>query len=227
VLSDLGANVLPAILADFPGVSYSLEGQQREQAETMRDLRRGFAFALLLIFALMAMAFRSYIQPLIVMSVIPFGFVGAVWGHLIMGLDMTILSLFGLVALTGVVVNDSIVLVHHVNRRRGEGASVKQAVCDAGISRFRPILLTSATTFAGLTPILLEKSVQAKFLVPMAVSLAFGVVFATFITLMIVPTVYMILEDIKALALRALGRHGSAIPDPSPARAPSPRGVRD
>jgi multidrug efflux pump subunit AcrB len=206
VIADLEASVLPAILADYPGVSYSFEGQQREQAETMQDLGRLFSLALILIFALMAMAFRSYIQPLIVMCVIPFGFVGAVWGHLIMGLDMTILSLFGLVALTGVVVNDSIVLVHHVNRRRREGMGLEDAVRDAGTARFRPILLTSATTFGGLSPLLLEKSMQAKFLVPMAVSLAFGVVFATFITLMIVPTAYVILEDLKALGRRLIGR---------------------
>ncbi|MDH3217121.1 MAG: efflux RND transporter permease subunit, partial [Candidatus Krumholzibacteria bacterium] len=206
VLADLRASVLPAILTDYPGVSYSFEGEQREQAESLGGLARGFLFALLVIYALMAIPFKSYIQPLIVMSVIPFGFVGAVWGHLIMGLDLTILSMFGLVALTGVVVNDSIVLVHYVNSRRGAGVPVMQAVHEAGLVRFRPILLTSLTTFAGLSPLLLERSMQAKFLVPMAVSLGFGVLFATFITLIIVPTVYVILEDVKAGVARILGR---------------------
>jgi multidrug efflux pump subunit AcrB len=206
ILADLEASVLPAILADYPGVSYTFEGEQREQAETLGGLGRGFALALIMIYALMAIAFRSYIQPLIVMCIIPFGFVGAVWGHIIMGLDMTILSMFGLVALTGIVVNDSIVLVHQVNRRRAQGATVEEAVRDAGMVRFRPIVLTSATTFAGLTPLLLERSIQAKFLIPMAVSLGFGVVFATFITLVIVPTAYVILEDIKTLVLRLLGK---------------------
>ena len=123
-----------------------------------------------------------------------------------MGLNLTMLSMFGLVALTGVVVNDSIVLVHFINRRRADGLPLGEAVRSAGMSRFRPIILTSATTFAGLTPLLLEKSMQAKFLVPMAVSLGFGVVFATFITLVIVPALYMVLEDVKRVGLKVLGR---------------------
>jgi multidrug efflux pump subunit AcrB len=206
VLADVTQNVLPAILADYPGVSYTLEGEQREQAETLAGLGRGFLMALIAIYALMAIAFRSYLQPLIVMCVIPFGFVGAVWGHILMRMDMTILSMFGLVALTGIVVNDSIVLVHYVNKRRADGASVEDAVRDAGMIRFRPIILTSLTTFAGLSPLLFEQSVQAKFLIPMAISLGFGVVFATFITLIIVPTAYVVLEDLKALVLRLFGR---------------------
>lgn len=206
IVADLQAAVLPRILADYPGVNYSLEGEQREQAETMQGILRGFAFALLLIYALMAIPFRSYVQPLIVMSVIPFGFFGAVWGHVIMGLDLTILSMFGLVALTGVVVNDSIVLVHFVNERRREGVPMLDAVKQSGMRRFRPILLTSLTTFAGLTPLLLERSVQAQFLVPMAVSLGFGVLFATFITLVLVPTVYLIVEDAKRLTGRIFRR---------------------
>ncbi len=211
VIADLTDKVLPALLADYPGVSYSFEGEQREQAETFGGLARGFLMALIMIYALMAIAFRSYLQPLIVMCVIPFGFVGAVWGHMIMGLDMTVLSMFGLVALTGIVVNDSIVLVHYVNKRRSEGAPVETAVRDAGMVRFRAIILTSVTTFGGLTPLLLERSVQAKFMIPMAVSLAYGVVFATFITLVIVPVAYVVLDDIKKLGRRLL-RIGGAGP---------------
>jgi len=223
VMADLGSNVLPGILADYPGVSYAFEGEQREQAETMSGLKRGFGFALLAIFALMAIPFKSYTQPLIVMSVIPFGIVGAIWGHVIMRLDLTILSMFGVVALAGVVVNDSIVLVHYINSRRAEGMPLGEAVRVAGVARFRAILLTSVTTFAGLSPLLLERSVQAKFMVPMAVSLGFGVVFATFITLMIVPVSYLILEDIKALAVRLFGRRVEG-PDPEPIEvAASPR----
>jgi multidrug efflux pump subunit AcrB len=218
VLSDLSETALPTILADYPGVAYTLEGEQREQADTMAGLLRGFLFALLVIYALMAIPFRSYIQPLIVMSIIPFGLVGAVWGHVIMGLNLTILSMFGLVALTGVVVNDSIVLVHYVNRRRAETGDIVEAVHEAGVARFRPIILTSLTTFAGLTPLLLEKSVQAKFLVPMAVSLGFGVLFSTVITLIIVPSIYMILEDVKRVASRILGR----TPAETPAASASP-----
>jgi multidrug efflux pump subunit AcrB len=187
----------------------------------MAGLLRGFLFALLAIYALMAIPFRSYMQPLIVMSIIPFGLVGAVWGHLIMGLNLTILSMFGLVALTGVVVNDSIVLVHYVNRRRTEHGDLLKAIHEAGLARFRPIILTSLTTFAGLTPLLLEKSVQAKFLIPMAVSLGFGVIFSTVITLVIVPCVYMILEDVKRLALRVLGRPYTE-PTPAPTSATQP-----
>jgi multidrug efflux pump subunit AcrB len=221
VLADLKATALPAILADYPGVSYTFEGERREQADTMAGLVRGFLFALLAIYALMAIPFRSYIQPLIVMSIIPFGLVGAVWGHVIMGLDLTILSMFGLVALTGVVVNDSIVLVHYVNRRRAEHGDLLKAVHEAGLARFRPIILTSLTTFAGLTPLLLEKSVQAKFLVPMAVSLGFGVIFSTVTTLVIVPCVYVILEDVKNLAMRILGRqHAEPAPEPTSATQP-------
>jgi multidrug efflux pump subunit AcrB len=221
VLADLRQTVLPAILADYPGVSYTFEGEQREQADALAGLFRGFLFALLAIYALMAIPFRSYIQPLIVMSIIPFGLVGAVWGHVIMGLNLTILSMFGLVALTGVVVNDSIVLVHYVNRRRAEHGDLLRAVHEAGLARFRPIILTSLTTFAGLTPLLLEKSMQARFLVPMGVSLGFGVVFSTVITLVIVPCVYVILEDVKNLVMRVLGRqHVEPTPEPSSATQP-------
>lgn len=223
IIADLKESVLPAILADHPGVTYSFEGEQREQQETMKDLARGFFFAILVIYALMAIPFRSYLQPLLVMSVIPFGFVGAVWGHIIMGLNLTILSMFGLVALTGVVVNDSLVLVHYVNRCRARGASVIDAVFEAGVVRFRPILLTSLTTFAGLSPLLLEKSVQAKFLVPMAVSLAFGVLFATFITLILVPAIYLILEDLKGAVLRLTGRDRREIRESSVGPVPAAR----
>ena len=215
VLASLRADVLPAIIPDYPGISYSFEGEQRDQAETMSGLARGFLFALIVIYALMAIPFKSYLQPLIIMSVIPFGFVGAVWGHLLMGRNLTILSMFGLVALAGVVVNDSIVLVHYINQRRLEGVSVMDAVIVAGQARFRAILLTSLTTFAGLSPLLLEKSMQAKFLIPMAISLGYGVIFATFITLMIVPVVYLILEDVKALISNFLGiRPRESVPEP-------------
>jgi multidrug efflux pump subunit AcrB len=160
-------------------------------------LLRGFGIALFIIFALLAIPLRSYLQPAIIMSAIPFGLVGAVWGHIIMGLNLTILSMFGIVALAGVVVNDSLVMVTFVNRRREAGATIEEAAREAGAARFRPILLTSLTTFGGLTPLLLETSMQAQFLIPMAVSLAFGVMFSTFITLILVPSEYLILEDLK------------------------------
>lgn len=205
LLADITENVLPPLLDDHPGVTYSLEGEQRDQNEALESLRSGFLLALLIIFALLAIPFRSYIQPLLVMGVIPFGIVGAIWGHVVMGLNLTILSFFGIVALTGVVVNDSLVLVDFINRLRASGLSVQEAIREAGVARFRPIILTTVTTFAGLTPLLLERSLQARFLIPMAVSLAFGVVFATFITLILVPVGYQILEDIKSLFSRSFG----------------------
>ena len=197
IIEDLENTVLREIRAEHPRVRYTYEGSKREQAETMGGLFRGFVLALVVIYALLAIPFKSYYQPLIVMSAIPFGLIGAVWGHMLMGMDLTVLSMFGLVALTGVVVNDSLVMVDYVNRKRAKRESIMDAVRKSGVARFRPILLTSLTTFAGLTPLLLEKSVQAKFLVPMAISLGFGVMFATFITLLLVPSMYMILEDLK------------------------------
>jgi multidrug efflux pump subunit AcrB len=211
LLTDITRNVLPPLFADYPGVSYSLEGEQREQSEALGSLRTGFIIALFIIYALLAIPFRSYLQPVLVMAVIPFGIVGAIWGHIIMGIDLTILSFIGIVALAGVVVNDSLVLVDFINRFRASGKPLEKAIREAGVIRFRPIILTSITTFAGLTPLLLERSLQARFLIPMAVSLAFGVVFATFITLVLVPVSYQILEDIKGQFFKLLGvRRGEA-----------------
>ncbi|MEE2636006.1 MAG: efflux RND transporter permease subunit [Acidobacteriota bacterium] len=196
VIQDLETRILPAVLPAFPGVHYSFEGAQAEQRDAVGGLQRGFVLALLMIFALLAIPLRSYSQPLIIMSAIPFGLVGAVWGHILLGLDVTMMSMFGLVALTGVVVNDSLVMVDFINRKRTEHEELGVAVREAGAARFRPILLTSLTTFVGLLPLMAEPSFQAQFLVPMAVSLAFGVVFATFITLILVPTAYLILDDL-------------------------------
>ncbi len=193
--ADLGERILPELQRNFPGTQYSFEGQQAEQRDTMGGLARGFALALVLIFALLAIPLKSYGQPVIIMSAIPFGMVGAVLGHVMLGFDLTILSMFGLVALTGVVVNDSLVMVDFINRFRAE--DLLESVKRAGVARFRPIVLTSLTTFGGLSPLMLEKSMQARFLIPMAVSLAFGVIFSTFITLVLVPSGYVILEDIK------------------------------
>jgi multidrug efflux pump subunit AcrB len=174
--------------------------------EAVGGLQTGFAVSLLVIFALLAVPLRSYSQPLIIMSAIPFGLVGAVWGHIVMGLDITIMSMFGLVALAGVVVNDSLVMVTFINQMRARQHDLTTAVREAGIARFRPILLTSLTTFSGLAPLMLDGSFDAAFFVPMAVSLAFGVIFATFITLVLVPTAYLIIEDIKAVGRLMLGR---------------------
>ena len=197
VLADLQQDVIPALIADYPTLHLSFEGEERDRKESMDSLKGGFLIALLAIYALLAVLFKSYAQPIIIMSAIPFGLLGAVLGHVAMGLDLTLLSLFGVVALTGVVVNDSLIMVDFINRTRAEGHGMREAVLISGVRRFRPIVLTSLTTFAGLTPMLLEKSMQAKFLIPMAVSLGFGVLFATVITLILVPVSYLILEDLK------------------------------
>ncbi|MCK5825871.1 MAG: efflux RND transporter permease subunit, partial [Desulfuromusa sp.] len=146
-----------------------------------------------------AIPFRSYTQPLLIMAAIPFGMIGAVLGHIIMGFNLSLLSLFGLVALSGVVINDSLLLIDKVNRNRREGMPLYEAIIAAGTRRFRPIVLTSLTTFFGLTPMILETSVQAQFLVPMAISLGFGILFGTGIILLLIPALYMILEDIRRL----------------------------
>ena len=192
----LADRVLPALAADLPGLSYSFEGEQQEQARTLSQLATLYLLALFGIYALMAVPFRSYVQPLIVMLAVPFGAIGAILGHALMGYDFSIVSLLGLVALSGVVVNDSLVLVDYVNRHRGQGLSALEAAAEAGQLRFRPILLTSLTTFVGLTPLMLEKSLQAQFMIPMAISLAFGVLFATVISLVLVPAAYGVLADL-------------------------------
>ncbi len=202
----LASTVLPAMSQEFPGLSYRFQGERREQKKSLRSLAVNFVVALLGIFALLGIQFRSYSQPLIVMAAIPFGLIGAVVGHALMGYELSILSSFGVVALTGVVVNDSLILIDLINRQRAssEGKMVA-VVVDSGQRRFRPIFLTTLTTFVGLTPMLLERSLQARFLVPMAISIAFGILFATAITLLLVPALYMVLEDTRA----ALGKGAS------------------
>ena len=202
VIADLMATTLPVLLDDHPGVRYSLEGAQREQREAFGGLVRWYGFALFVIYALLAIPLRSYFQPLLIMSVIPFGLVGAIWGHVIMGRDLAFMSALGVIALSGVVVNSSLILVHYVNKRRAKGIALEDAVKQAGLARFRPIVLTSVTTFAGLTPLLLETATQAQLLIPMATSLSFGVLFASAITLFIVPSGCLILEDLRGAWLR-------------------------
>ena len=199
ILDALKADILPRLMQKYPGLSYSFEGRQADQRESIQGLIRGLLAALVLIYVLLAIPFKSYTQPLIIMVSIPFGIVGAVIGHLILGYSLCILSLFGVVALSGVVVNDSLVFIDFANRRRAEGASMHDAVHAAGIQRFRPIILTTLTTFFGLTPMLLETSRQARFLIPMAISLGFGILFATGITLLLIPALTLILEDARRL----------------------------
>ena len=193
------AEKLDEIVSHYPDVSYSLDGESKDSRDTANSLKAGMLFTIFIIYALLAIPFKSYIQPGIVMSVIPFGLAGAILGHIILGMNLSMLSLFGMLALAGVVVNDSLVLVDYVNKKTAEGMPLLEAAFTAGGARFRPILLTSLTTFAGLTPLLLEKSTQAQFLIPMAVSLGFGILYATFVTLFLVPANYLVLEDVLNL----------------------------
>ena len=218
VLTSLDSDVFPALRERFSGLEVELVGEQREQGEVFAALGGGYLLALLAMYGLLAVPFRSYAQPLIIMSAIPFGLVGAVAGHLVMGYELSVISIFGIVALSGVVVNDSLVLIDTVNRRRREGATAHEAVVFAGQRRFRPILLTSLTTFFGLAPMIFETSVQARFLIPMAISLGFGILFATVLVLAIVPSLYMALEDAKELVdrIRRILRKDEIAREPSP-----------
>ena len=198
VIRKLNEVELPALRADYPGLTWSFEGSDAEMRRATNKLWVGYGFALSAIYALLAIAFRSYLQPLIVLSAIPFGIIGAVIGHILLGYDISLISLMGVIALSGVVVNDSLIMVHFANNKRKD-TSAYDAIIQAGLRRFRPIFLTTATTFGGLTPIILETSLQAQYLIPMAISLGFGIVFSTAIILVLVPALYLILEDIKGV----------------------------
>ncbi|RPH16579.1 MAG: efflux RND transporter permease subunit [Alteromonadaceae bacterium TMED7] len=197
VTMEMITRVIPEIMKKYPRVEFKLQGNSREQMEAMTSLAQGLLFALFAIYALLAIPLRSYTQPLIIMSVIPFGIVGAILGHLMLGHAVSVLSICGIIALSGVVVNDSLIMVDFVNRARQEGHRLMDAAISAGTQRFRAIILTSLTTFMGLVPIMFERSLQAQVVIPMAISLAFGILFATVITLLLVPALYVILDDIK------------------------------
>ncbi|PLW82981.1 acriflavin resistance protein [Kineobactrum sediminis] len=211
VVSDIENNVMPALMQKYPGLSYGLAGLADEEAKLLKSMAIGFGLALFGIYALLAVPTRSYLQPFIIMGVIPFGVIGAIVGHWITGYPLSMMSLMGVIALSGVVVNDSLILVDHINNSIKSGVDGLQAVIDAGTRRFRAILLTSLTTFFGLAPMLLERSAQAQEIVPMAISLAFGIVFATVITLLLVPSLYMILLDLRAWAERRGSRAAAAV----------------
>ncbi len=192
--------VLPQLRRDHPGLGYSLEGRQATERDTMTSFYTfSIPLALLIIYALLAIPFRSYWQPAIVMTAIPFGFAGAVIGHLIMGMSLSVISIFGIIALGGVVINAALVMIDHANKARAAGATPAEAIWRAGVRRFRPILLTTMTTFGGLAPMIFETSRQAQFLIPMAVSLGYGIVFATTIVLFLIPCLYLVLEDVRGL----------------------------
>ena len=199
VMGGLNVEAMPDLIEKYPGLSYSYEGRSAENRESMNSMKKTMPLILLAIYALLAVPFRSYVQPLIVMISIPFGIVGAILGHLIMGYSMSMIGLIGVIALSGVVVNDALVMITFINNARKHHASAHDAVINAGIQRFRPIMLTTLTTFGGLSPMIFETSRQARFLIPMAISLGYGLLFATLITLILVPVLYMIIHDLQKL----------------------------
>ncbi|MHC5037136.1 MAG: efflux RND transporter permease subunit [Planctomycetota bacterium] len=190
-------NFFPQFEKDHPSVRYTLEGQAQETRETMIDLLKGFALAVLAMFLILATIFRSYVQPLLILFTVPFGLCGAVFSHLLLGYDLTIMSMFGVVALAGIVVNDAIILIEAFNTRIAKGNPFQKALVEGAQRRFRPVILTTITTFVGLAPLMAERSYQAKFLVPMAIAIAFGVVFATGLTLVLLPCLVGILNDVR------------------------------
>lgn len=196
VMADIESRVIPELIAKYPGLRWGVSGIADEELKMVKSMAIGFALALFGIYALLAVPTRSYLQPLIIMGVIPFGIIGAIVGHWVTGYSMSMMSVMGIVALAGVVVNDSLILVDYVNKAVASGTDKYTAIIAAGNRRFRAILLTSLTTFLGLAPMLLEQSAQAKFMIPMALSLAFGIVFATVITLLLLPCLYLILDDL-------------------------------
>ena len=210
IVNDLKTNFLPGLTQRYPGLTYDFEGQEKRTRESLDSIKSGYLLAMMGIFLLLASQFRSYIQPVIIMMAIPFGLIGAIFGHLVLRMEFTIISLFGIVALSGIVVNDALILIDFINRAVRSGVDIETAVVESGKARFRPVLLTSITTIAGLLPILLERSFQAQFLIPMAVSISFGLLAATFLTLLYVPALYLIVRDITRVLIP-----GASQPDES------------
>jgi multidrug efflux pump subunit AcrB len=197
VVENIKENLLPKMKEAFPAVMTELGGDIEEQQAQQNEQIMFFIAAMIMVYILLAVPLKSYGQPLIIMSVIPFSLTGAIAGHFLLGLDMSLFSTFGLIAAAGVVINDSLVMTDFVNQRRAQGYSIREAVSEAGCARFRAITLTSITTFAGVLPIMFETSLQAAFVIPMAVALGFAVLYATLVTLVLVPCLYLILLDMK------------------------------
>ena len=209
VISDITENFIPEMMDKFPQLEFDLEGSSSETVKLVQELTNASIAALFLIYILIAIPLKSYLQPIIIMSVIPFGLIGAVIGHIVLNEAISMFSLFGLVALAGVVVNDSIIMVDFINKARQEGMDIIQAVVNSGTQRFRAIILTSLTTAIGLMPIMTETSTQAQFVIPMAISIAFGIVFATVITLFLVPCLYVLQDDFILKLKSLIGKDSS------------------
>ena len=203
VIEALRNEELPKLREDFPGITWTFEGNDAEMREATGSLWGYFGLAIAVIYSLLAIAFRRYIQPLIVLVAIPFGIIGALIGHILLGYDLSLVSFMGVIALSGVVINDSLIMIDYANRNRKKFDSAFETISQAGLRRFRPIMLTTATTFGGLMPLIFERSLQAQYIIPMAISLGFGILFSTAIILILVPCLYMILEDMTSIFRRS------------------------
>ncbi|MGB0742663.1 MAG: efflux RND transporter permease subunit, partial [Planctomycetaceae bacterium] len=202
VIRAINEQALPELRRDYPGITWGFEGSDAEMRRATGALWAYYGMALAVIYSLLAIAFRDYIQPIIVLVAIPFGIVGAVLGHIWLGYDISLVSLMGVVALSGVVINDSLIMIDYANRLRKDGKSPRAAITQASVRRFRPILLTTLTTFGGLMPLIFERSLQAQYIIPMAISLGFGILFSTAIILVLVPCLYVIVEEALVLLAR-------------------------
>jgi multidrug efflux pump subunit AcrB len=200
ILEEVEKNIVSEIKTKYPGVEIVYQGQRRHSSESTQDLQTYFGIAFLVIIILLMIHFRSVFQPAMILLMIPLSFIGAAWGHGIEGIPVSILSAWGMVALSGIIINDAVVFLSKYNSNLLEGMPVEEAVYDAAIARFRAILLTSITTVAGLYPIVLEGSFQAQFLKPMAITLAYGVLFGTFFILMFFPALILVINDMKRWA---------------------------
>jgi len=206
ILTELSNHYIPGLQNQYPDIRIAIQGEQKKMRESFASLYVGFPLAVIGIFIIIATMFRSYVQPFVILFTIPFGIIGAVMGHLVLGYDLSMMSIFGMVALTGVVVNDAIVLIERINENFAEGLPYFDAVLKGGVRRFRAIILTSLSTIGGLMPLILEKDLQARFLIPMALALAAGVLFATVLTLVLIPSLLTILSDVRLIVCRF--RHG-------------------
>jgi multidrug efflux pump subunit AcrB len=202
IFSELSATYFPQLKHTYPALHVALQGEQKKMRESFDSLYVGFPLAVLGIFIIIATMFRSYAQPFVIMFTVPFGIIGAVIGHLVLGYDLSIMSIFGMVALTGVVVNDAIVLIERINENIAEGMAFFEAILRGGARRFRAIFLTTVSTVGGLSPLIMETDLQARFLIPMALAIAAGVLFATILTLVLVPSLMTILSDFRLLIHR-------------------------
>ncbi len=216
IVTELQENFVPQLADSYPGVTLRWEGQREQSQDSFGSLLVGFAIAITAMFVLLVLQFRSYVQPLLILAIVPFGLIGAIWGHAFLGLQLTLFSVFGLVALSGVVINDSIVLIDFINVRVRSGAPLQKALLEAGERRFRPIMLTSMTTIAGLVPLMTERSFQAQLLIPMAASLAFGLMLATFLVLLLIPVFYQTSVRFYSHWLRLLSSIGISLDSETP-----------